>query len=154
MATGIAGSQQKQLLFGTTVVRAAALLPQTTTAAVFTIAGGRVLITTFVGDVAVVMPATANTVAVNGAPTTGTAVVWASAVSTASKEVGSQISLPGTVGGALVVANAGCGVLSDNVYVGNIGTITLTTTGSAATGTVRWSLTYVPLDPGATVVAA
>lgn len=154
MATGIAGASQRQMILGTTVVRPAALQPQTTTAAIFNVVGGRVLITSFVGDVVVATPATANTLAVNGTPASGTAVVWASAVSTASKEAGSMITLPGTVGGALVVATAGCGALPDTLYVANIGTITLTTTGSAATGTIRWTLTYVPLDSGASVTAA
>jgi hypothetical protein len=154
MATQVPGKGARQVTLGITVPRAAALLPQTATAAIFNVIGGKVLVTSLVGEVVVVMPATANTVAVNGTPTSGTAVVWATAVSTASKEVGSVISLPITAGGALQVANAGGGNAVGPGFVGQIGTITLTTTGSAATGTVKWTLTYVPIDDGAYVTAA
>ncbi len=142
-------------ILGVRVARAAALQPQTATAAIFTITGGKVLVTSMFGEVVVATPATTNTLAVSGAPTSGTAVVWASAISTASKEAGSVLYLPATVGGALAVANAGGGAsLGPSSFVGQIGSISLTTTGSAATGTIKWTLTYVPLDQGARVVAA
>jgi len=154
MASQISGKNARLNVSGLQVVRAAALQPQTATAAIFNVVGGRVIITSFVGDVAVATPATTNTLAINGTPTSGTAVIWASATSTASKEVGTQLTLPGTVGGALGVATAGGGALPDTLYLANTGTITLTTTGSAATGTIRWVLTYVSLDDGAYVTAA
>src|SRR4051812_41312051 len=94
----------RSLVLGQRVTRAAALLPATTQAAIFTVAGGKVLVTSLIGEVVVVMPATVNTVKVTGNPTAGTDVDWTTATSTASKEVGSIISLPVTAGGALAVA--------------------------------------------------
>lgn len=155
MSAGNQGNSIALAVLGVRVTRAAALQPQTATAAIFNITGGKVLVTSLFGEVVVATPATTNTLAVSGVPTSGTAVVWASAISTASKEAGSIIYLPNTVGGALAVANAGGGAaLGPAGFVGQIGSISLTTTGSAATGTIKWALTYVPLDTGAAVTAA
>lgn len=142
-------------ILGARVDRAAALQPQTTQAAIFTVAGGKVLVTSLVGQVVVATPATTNTLKITGNPTVGTDVDWTTATSTASKEAGAVITPAATAGGALVVANAGGGnAVAPTGYVAQIGTIDLVTTGSAATGTIKWTLTYVPLDYGATVTAA
>lgn len=154
MASQIPGSALRLNILGTQVTRAAALLPATTQGAIFTVTGGKVLVTSLVGEVVVAMPATVNTLKVTGNPTAGTDVDWTSATSTASKEAGSIISLPVTAGGALIVANAGGGNAVGPFYVAQIGTIDLVTSGTAATGTVKWSLTYVPIDTGASVAAA
>ena len=155
MASQIAGRSIRLNVLGTTVVRTAALQPQTTQAAIFTVTGGVVMVTSLVGEVVVATPATANTLKVTGNPTSGTDVDWTSATSTASKEVGSLITLPVTAGGALVVANAGGGnAVFSAGFLAQTGTIDLVTTGSAATGTIRWTLTYVPVTDGAAVAAA
>lgn len=154
MSSGVLGKQARQLVLGPTVTRAAALLPQTAYGALFAISGGKVLITSLIGEVVVVMPATTNTTKVTGTPTSGTAVDWTTATSTASAQVGSIITPAVTAGGALVVANAGGGnAVFQNGFVAQVGTLGLTTSGSAATGTVKWTLTYVPLDDGASVAA-
>jgi hypothetical protein len=154
--TNIMGPAAKRsLVLGEAVNRAAALQPATTQAAIFTVAGGKVLVTSLVGEVVVATPATANTVKVTGNPTSGTDVDWCTATSTASKEVGSIISLPGAVASGLTVSNAGGGnPFPANGQIAQIGTIDLVTTGTAATGTIKWTLTYVPIDDGATVTAA
>ncbi len=155
MASQISGKAIQAGTVGNAVYRAAALQPQTAQAAIFTVTGGKVLVTSLVGEVVVATPATTNVVKVTGNPTSGTDVDWTTTTSTASKEVGSVISLPVTAGGALVVANAGAGnAIAPNGYVAQIGTIDLVTSGSAATGTIKWVCTYVPLDIGAAVVAA
>lgn len=142
-------------VLGIPVQRAAALQPQTAQAAIFTVAGGKVLVTSLIGEVVVATPATTNVVKVVGNPTSGTDVDWTSTTSTASKEAGSIISLNPTAGGALIVTNAGGGAaISPTGFVAQIGTIDLNTSGSAATGTIKWTLTYVPIDTGATVTAA
>ncbi len=155
MSTLTPGEPLAQAILGSRVNRAAALQPQTTQAAIFTVAGGKVLVTSLVGQVVVATPATVNTLKITGNPTAGTDVDWTTATSTASKEVGAIITPAATAGGALVVANAGGGnAVAPTGYVANVGTIDLVTTGSAATGTIKWSLTYIPLDVGATVTAA
>lgn len=154
MANFASGAALRLNILGTQVTRAAALLPATTQGAIFTVAGGKVLVTSLVGEVVQAMPATTNTLKITGNPTSGTDVDWTSATSTASKEAGSIISLPVTAGGALAVANAGGGNAVGPFFVAQIGTIDLVTSGTAATGTVKWSLTYIPIDTGASVSAA
>lgn len=156
MATLIQGSAYRSMVLGPTVIRTAALLPQTATAPIFNILGGKILITSLVGSVAVITPATTNTLKITGTPTVGTAADWCAATSVASKEVGTLTSLvsPVVPATALVVSNAGTPLSIPDPFVANVGTITLTTSGSAATGTWQWIISYVPLDNGASVTAA
>lgn len=155
MTNIMSSSAKRSLVLGDAVTRAAALQPQTGQAAIFTVSGGKVLVTSLIGEVVVATPATVNTLKVTGNPTSGTDVDWTSAVSTASQEAGAIITLGVTKGGALVVSPAGGG--NGIAYVGfvaQIGTIDLVTSGSAATGTIKWTLTYVPIDDNASVAAA
>jgi len=155
MPNFLQGNQARTLVLGARAARAAALQPQTAQAAIFNVVGGKVMVTSLIGEVVVATPATTNTLKVTGNPTSGTDVDWTTATSTASKEVGAVISLPVTAGGALIVANAGAGnAVFGQGFVGQVGTIDLVTTGSAATGTIKWVLTYVPLDDGAYVTVA
>jgi hypothetical protein len=153
MTNIMSSTAARSLILGTSVSRAAALLPATTQAAIFTVAGGKVLVTSLIGEVVVVMPATANVVKVTGNPTAGTDVDWCTTTSTASAEVGATLSLGAA---ALAVKNAGGGSLGSIApgYIAQIGTIDLVTTGTAATGTVKWTLTYIPIDDNAVVTAA
>lgn len=157
MANYLAAKQLRRLVYGEKVTRAAALLPATGTGNIFTVTGGRVLITSFFGVAVTASPATTNTLKVSVAPTSGTGADLCAAVSVASKEAGSQILLPDPVasGSNLVVATAGGNAAaSGHAFVVPVGSITLTTSGTAATGTWQWDLTYVALDDGAAVAAA
>lgn len=156
MAVLIAGSAFRSMVLGPAVTRAAALLPQTATAAIFNVLGGKILITSLTGSCAVLSPATTNTLKITGTPTVGTAADWCAATSVASKEAGTLVSLVSPVVPAtgLVVSNAGTPLSIPDPFVTNAGTITLTTSGSAATGTWQWVITYVPIDNGASVTAA
>jgi hypothetical protein len=138
MSVLIQGSQVRQILIGTKVDRATATLPQTAQGSIFTVSGGRILLTGLVGEVTTATGATATTLKVTSNPTTGTDVDLTSATAITSKEIGAQFTLPATSGSGLVVP---------------VGTIDIVTSASD-TGSVKWSLTYVPLDDGATVTAA
>jgi hypothetical protein len=155
MSVIIQGPQIRQILLGTKVDRATATLPQTAQGSIFTVAGGRILLTGLVGEVTTATGATATTLKVTSNPTTGTDVDLTSATAVTSKEIGSQFTLPATSGSGLVVANGGGGgqLPAHNPYIVPVGTIDLVTSASD-TGSVKWSLTYVPLDDGATVTAA
>lgn len=147
-------SAYRKAILGAKVDRATAVLPATTQAAIFTVAGGRVLVTSLTGEVTTVMGATATTLKVTANPTTGTDVDLCTATAVTSKEAGSLISLPAISGGALTVANGGGGnQLPNSPYVVPIGTIDLVTS-ATDTGSVKWSITYIPLDDGATITAA
>lgn len=155
MSVLIQSDQLRALVVGTKVDRTTAALPQTTQSAIFTVAGGRILVTGLVGEVTTIMGATATNLKVTANPTTGTDVDLASNSLVTSKEVGSLITLPSASGSALVVKNGGGGgqMPAHNPYVVPIGTIDLVTDASD-TGSVKWSLTYVALDNGASVTAA
>lgn len=154
MASILQGPQLRLIDRGITVKRATALLPATTTGNIFTIGGGKVMVASLLGVCDVVSPATTNTLKISTLATGGTGADLSTAVSVASKEVGSTISLTNVVGGALLVQNAGTPASMLLPFVLNPGSITITTTGTAATGTWSWYLQYVPLDDAAYVAAA
>jgi hypothetical protein len=157
MANFIDGTQQRLLHMGVKVEEPAAVLPATATAHLFTVSGGRVIVTGLVGQCTTVCSATATTVSVGVTPTTGTASATGLCTATAvtSSEVGTLVSLPSGAKGALVVgANAGSGVQVQGPggYVVQPGTIDITTS-ATNTGAFKWTLTYIPLDDGASVTA-
>lgn len=160
MASGIKGRQLRYLDLGYHVVEPAAVLPATATGHLFTVAGGRIIVTALVGTCTTVCTSTATTVSVGSTPTTGTAsnTGLCTAVAITSAEVGTLVSLPSGAKGALVVgtgATAGGAVQVQGGaagYVVNIGTIDITTS-ATNTGAFKWDLWYLPLDDGASVTA-
>ena len=143
----------RTLLLGTRVDRATATLPQTTQAALFTVAGGRILLTSIVGEVTTIIQTQANNTKLVANPTTGTDVDICAVLSITAKEVGCLFGITGLFSDALVGANAGATVLPRNPVVLPVGTLDLSCAASN-TGSVKWSITYVPFDAGASVVAA
>jgi hypothetical protein len=144
----------KKSVLGVSVARATATLPATTQGAIFTVAGGRVLVTSLIGTVTTAIQNQACTLKITGNPTTGTDVDLATATAVTAKEVGSIITLPAAAGGAVVVANAGGALVPiGSGLVLNAGTLDIVTS-ATNTGSVKWDLTYVPIDDGASVTAA
>jgi hypothetical protein len=159
MAVLVPNAAIRQGLLGLTVSRAAALLPATATGNIFTVTGGRILLVSLIGEQVVVAPATANTLKVSTAPTVGTAVdLCAASAALANAAAGVHYTLPAAAATALVTdvgAPVGGGVIVQAVrWLIPAGAISITTTGTAATGTVKWDLSYIPLDLGVTVAAA
>lgn len=156
MSILVQGYQLRALNFGTLVTKAAAALPQTATATLFTVATGNVLVTSVFGQVSgTAIGATVTTLALGTAPTTGTAETAGIATATAitSLEIGTFVGVQASSGkaGALVAGgHAGDAVFAATAFVVAPGTITWTTSASD-TGKMAWWLTYVPLDNGATV---
>ncbi|NUP18440.1 MAG: hypothetical protein HOZ81_20615, partial [Streptomyces sp.] len=68
-------------------------------------------------------------------------------------QVGCLYGITGLFSDAMVGANAGATVLPRNPVVVAAGTIDLSCAASN-TGSVKWSVTYIPLDNGASVTAA
>lgn len=148
------GAAMLKAVLGIRVQRATAVLPATTQAAIFTIASGRVIVTSLVGTFTVAGSATATTLKITGNPTAGTDVDLATATAVTSKEVGSIITLPAALGGAVTVANAGGTLVPiGSGLILNPGTLDIVTS-ATNTGSVKWDITYVPLDDGASVAAA
>ena len=139
--------------YGFHTSKAAATLPATTTASLFTIATGRVLVTLLMGEITTVNSATATNAKLLINPTTGTSGEIATDVAVASLEAGTIYLVEGD-GSALVAVSAGGSYLAVHVpIVVPIGTIDLETS-ATNTGAAKWDIWYFPLDEGATVVSA
>lgn len=129
--------------------KAAATVPGTASQTIFTITGGRVLVTLLFGEVTTIIQSQACNLKVTSAPTTGTAVDLASNLDINAKEAGTLFRVEGD-GTALLGANAGAalsGIGHTSVIV-PIGVIRITTD-ATNTGATKWTAYWVPLDEGA-----
>lgn len=137
---------------GQKVERAAAALPQTATANLFTVAGGRVRITSIVGEVTAIIGAVANATRLLSTPTVGAVANLSGTVEMNGAVVGLQFGITGTAAGAALLANALAPAQADPVLV-SPGTIGVSCAGNdGGGGRMKWTLHYVPFDDGATVV--
>ena len=135
--------------------KASATLPATTTQNIFTITGGRVLVTVMVGEITTIVQAQACTLKVTSVPTTGTAVDVASALDINGFEAGAILVVEGD-GTALIGAAAGAGhapALNALPFILPIGTVRIATS-ATNTGATKWDVWYFPLDDGAAIASA
>lgn len=150
MATQVATGKLTLANYGPTVVRAAAVLPATATGTLFNVVGGNVIITNIVGQVVTAMSATVTNLKLNAlnTATTGNADLTANVLVT-SLAAGTLLGVPtlGSAGTASVFA------VQNNEFVVGAGSIRAITD-ATNTGTVKWYVNYVSLDPGAYVIAA
>lgn len=147
MASQIAGKLLRNNIYGTKLERAAAVLPATTTTTYFTITGGRILLTTLVGEVTTATSATATTLAVNlVGSVNGLTQVLCNATSVASLTLGTDYAFSALAGAPVI----GAAFNQNNETVLTPGTIQFVTS-ATNTGAFRWTLMYIPLDDGATV---
>lgn len=137
---------------GRTVQRATANLPQTATGNLFAVTGGRVLVTSIVGQVTTAVQAQANAVKLRATPTVGAVNDLSGTVDINGAAVGALLAATGLAGDALVLSTGGGVSMLRNpilVAVGNIGL----NTAASSTGQVKWTLTYLAYDNGAAVAA-
>jgi len=139
---------------GRRVDRAAAVLPQGTDEALFTITGGRVLLRLILGEVTVLIGG-ANATKLKFNPTaTGADQDLCATLDITTDAVGTLYTISGGVGDALRDdLLIGAGNLVNDPLILSEGDIELDCVGSV-TGEIAWSLWYTPLDDGAQVVAA
>lgn len=162
MSVLIQGSQQRALLMGVRVERAAATLPATTSTAYFTVSGGRVIITSLIGEVTTACSATATNLNLTVDPTGANAAAdLAAATAITSDAVGTLYTVSGIPtdllsaekAGGTAVPNYVSGILFNQGFIVPAGSILLKTS-ATNTGATKWSLTYIPYDDGASVAAA
>ena len=134
---------------GIRVNKAAATIPQTTSQTIFTVTGGRVLVTLLFGEVTTVIQAGANNMSVESDPTVGVVSVLSSGLDIASLAVGILLTseMDGT---ALIQGNAGMLGTGQGKAIISAGIITCKTDASK-TGATKWTLYYYPIDDGAYV---
>lgn len=150
LAPGVVAAEMR---LGKKVSRATANLPQSTQHALFTISNGRVLLCNILGQVTTAIQNQANNTKLVANPTVGTDVDLCATLSIANDEVGCLYGITGLFSDALVGANAGAGIAMHRPIVLAPGTLDLSCAASN-TGQVKWDAWYIPLDTGATLVAA
>jgi hypothetical protein len=139
------------LKFGILVERAAAALPQTAAAAIFTVATGRVALIGLVGKVTTVIQTQADNTKVKTVPTTGPTTDMCAVLDITAKAVGSLLGITGIPTDALQYASFA--PFPQRALIIQPGSISLDCAASN-TGAIAWSAWYLPLDDGATLVAA
>jgi hypothetical protein len=137
---------------GLRVDRASATLPQTAAAAIFNIVGGRVAMTAILGEVTVVLGAVGN-MSLESNPTVGTTAALSAVVAAGAFEAGTLLSITGMVANAMLGVDAGGTAMQTCPVALPVGTLDLRLSASS-TGSVKWSIWYVPIDDGAYVTAA
>lgn len=121
----------------------------------FTVAGGEVLITALWGKVTTAITLATEGVAIQVDPTTGDTVV----VAAGTTDLGTTDTAAGTLLGvddqtsAAVVIKGGKPLMNLAVPTGEIEATVANVTGTED-GVIEWYCTWVPLTPGATVVAS
>lgn len=142
---------------GARVKRATAALPQSTAGTLFTISGGKVLVTALYGEVTTAIQAQANAAKIQFDPTDAGATQDLCATTDINADaVGTMYSITGTPAGVLQDA---LNFLSADKVIAAQGIVLkpgaiLLNCAASNTGSVKWDLWYVPLDDGAKVAAA
>jgi hypothetical protein len=156
VSTLISGDQLRSLLVGVRVARATAALPQTTTSTLFTISTGQVLLTSIFGEVTTVIQTQANNTKLTFDPTaTGASQDMCAVLDITADAVGTIYSITGTAATALqdslnwVPSNK---MLAQPILL-KPGAILLDCAASN-TGSVKWTASYIPYEPGASMAAA
>jgi len=154
MSVIIQGNQLRTLLLGTRASKATGTLAATTVP-LFTVAGGRVLLTSIYGDVTVAVTV-ANSYKLQHNPTTGNTqdMVTATDIGTTDTPAGAVLSFTGSAGSILGAGAAGGDQAQslDGGLVLQVGQIESVSAGTD--GNITWVVTWIPLDDGATLVAA
>ena len=141
---------------GVVITRATAALPQTATAAIFTVTG-LVLLRRIVGYITTQIGAVANATKLLAVTTgAGADTDLCAALDINGYVVDSRLEITGTFANAMVrILDLPAAYTQATPVVIPPGTIAVNCAGSdGGTGRVRWSITYVPLETGAQVVAA
>lgn len=155
MSAGVAGKSQRVINFGQRIDRPGALVPQTATVSIFTVTGGRVLVTGITGLITVAGSATDPLMKIVSTPTVGSTGDMTAAVATfTTSAIGGILSVDGLPTAAMVYSQGAGTLLDAKAIVVPAGAIRVTCGASNATLQVQWTLLYVPLDDGASVAAA
>lgn len=153
MSAGITGKSLRSIYAGQKVERATSTLPASTDLTIFNVAGGRIMLTSIIGEVTTAVQAQATATKIRHTSTTGAVTTdLCATVDLASAVAGTQFGISGGSATAAVIGST----VPTPTPVGlvlAIGALKLNTA-ATSTGAMRWTLTYVPLDDGASVTAA
>jgi hypothetical protein len=141
-----------KLQFGARVDRATAVFTGISSTPIFTIAGGRVAIKSIIGQITTGASGATNISLVSN-PTTGTSADIGTAKAAAGLEIGTLLTISGTVADAVYAVSAGTAQAQARDVIVPIGAIEFSLS-AGETISVKWSIFYVPIDDGAYVEAA
>lgn len=120
----------------------------------FTVSGGRIIVTQILGEITTVIQNLATNINLQANPTAGTTRQLCAALNIAAYAVGDLLGITG-INTDPMIPPASSGVLEAQTMgvIVQEGTIDLVSD-AAPTGSVQWTLKWIPLDSGAAVVAA
>lgn len=147
------GQALRKLQLGLKVEKVATTVPQTTSGTLFTVAGGRILMTGIIGECTVAVGATDN-IKLIANPTLATAADTdlCAAVDMNTCDVGDLLSITGAPGDNMLAAHKGSVQMIENKgIVLQEGTLDVHAHAST-TGAFKWTMFYVALDVGAYAV--
>lgn len=159
--------QVREANFGFLVTGGVKALPATASGDIFSVNNGRIIITSLTGVVGTAIQNQACTLSVGNKPTggvsatttlcaAGTITNLASGISVAVPQAKASALIIGAADGTLVFNGSsgaqGIAVASGGLALLPAGTVQVTTS-ATNTGTITWSVTYVPYDTGATITA-
>jgi hypothetical protein len=142
---------------GLRVDRATAVPPQTAVQVLFNVEVGRVLVTLVLGTVTTVIGNVATILHMQSDPDTGTTTdmcVAALGLDIDSLEAGTLLTITGTVTDAMQAGSSGSVIGQATPVVVAPGEIEIETDASCGTGSIQWSIWYVPLEAGAYIAVA
>lgn len=146
------GKSNRTVVKGVRVEKTATSIAGATTKDLFTVVGGRVLVMTLLGEVTTGLEAKANACKFDFTPTGGSAVDLSAAVECNGDVAGTLYGITGLPATAMSVV-IGAAVNSAYDIVVKPGVIGFNTAADA-TGAIKATVIYVPLDDGAYVEAA
>src|SRR5688572_30113843 len=143
MTAMISGSQLRTVLLGNRVEKATGTLAAATTA-LFNVTGGKVLITSIVGEVTTAITV-ANSYKLQANPTTGATgdLVAATDIGTTDTPAGTLLGFDGVEASSIQQSPGAVPLLARPIAV-NTGTIEQVSAGTD--GAITWVLTYIPID--------
>jgi hypothetical protein len=138
------------------VTRAAAALPATAQTAYFTVVG-RVIVTALVGEVTTTIQDQDCNLDIWANPTVGDDVALCAVNNIKTDAVGTMYSIDGVAANALIAATSGAifpgTMIPAQGLIVAAGTIDIKTS-ATNTGATKWTIQYIPLDPGSYIVTA
>jgi len=141
------------LVIGMRVDKAANASPLVQDTPLFQIIGGKVMVTFLIGEVTTVIQTTATTIRFRFDADVGSdAYLSGGSTDLSAVAVGSQIGITGTAAGEVLVGNALAPAQAQPIVLSE-GYIDVNY-GAAATGAIKYSVWYIPLENGAYIKAA
>lgn len=146
------GKTLRDLVLGKKIDRAPANM--TNGLSLFTVSGGRVMVTALIGEVTTVIETKTVNFKLQANPTVGTTTDLCSNLDLSADEVGTKYSIAGNAAAtAMQRGESGSVPAQTTAVICAPGTIDAAV-GATHTGAIKWTLFYIPIDDGAEIMPA